>query len=176
MGCPQDSSFYVLVYLSMGNAAGSDGKESAYNVRNLGLIPGLGRSPGGEHCNPSHYWLENSHGQRCLAGYHPCGHKESDTTEQLSREQHNYPHCITVEKGVRVIVCLLLTWTASLAIDIHLEAGDWVRKLKKGLRLEKNAQSSPTLLSLGMADKLEQDKIFEISAHHFIILERLKLS
>ena len=176
MGCPQDSSFYVLVYLSMGYPAGSDGKESAYNVRNLGLIPGLGRSPGGEHCNPSHYWLENSHGQRCLAGYHPCGHKESDTTEQLSREQHNYPHCITVEKGMRVIVCLLLTWTASLAIDIHLEAGDWVRKLKKGLRLEKNVQSSPTLLSLGMTDKLEQDKIFEISAHHFIILERLKLS
>ena len=26
---------------------------------------------------------EKSHGQRSLAGYSPCGHKESDTTEQL---------------------------------------------------------------------------------------------
>ena len=24
------------------------------------------------------------HGQRSLAGYSPCGHKESDTTEQLT--------------------------------------------------------------------------------------------
>ena len=27
---------------------------------------------------------EESHGQRSLAGYSPLGHKESDTTEQLS--------------------------------------------------------------------------------------------
>ena len=31
----------------------SDGKESACNVGHLGLIPGLGRSPGGAHGNPS---------------------------------------------------------------------------------------------------------------------------
>ena len=30
----------------------SDGKESACNVKDLGLIPGLGRSPGGGHGNP----------------------------------------------------------------------------------------------------------------------------
>ena len=29
-----------------------------------------------------------SHGQRSLAGYRPWGHKESDTTEQLSTAQH----------------------------------------------------------------------------------------
>ena len=33
----------------------SDGKESAYNVGDLGLIPGLGRSPGGEHGNLFQY-------------------------------------------------------------------------------------------------------------------------
>ena len=33
----------------------SDGKESAYNEGNLGLIPGLGRSPGGGHGNPFEY-------------------------------------------------------------------------------------------------------------------------
>ena len=32
--------------------AGADGKESACNVGDLDLIPGLGRSPGGGHGNP----------------------------------------------------------------------------------------------------------------------------
>ena len=31
---------------------GSDGKASAYNVGDLGLIPGSGRSPGEENGNP----------------------------------------------------------------------------------------------------------------------------
>ena len=34
----------------------SDGKESACNVGNLGLIPELGRSPRGGHGNPLHYF------------------------------------------------------------------------------------------------------------------------
>ena len=42
------------------------------NVGDLGLIPGLGRSPGGGHGNPLQYsCLENPHGQRSLAGYSP---------------------------------------------------------------------------------------------------------
>ena len=64
----------------MGFPGGSDGKESARNEVDLGLISGLGRSPGGGHGNPLQYsCLENPHGQRSLAG-----HKESDTTEQLN--------------------------------------------------------------------------------------------
>ena len=40
---------------------GSDGKESACNAGELGLIPGLGRSPGGGNGNPLQYsCLENS--------------------------------------------------------------------------------------------------------------------
>ena len=40
---------------------GSDGKESAYNAGELGLIPGSGRSPGKENGYPLHYsCLENS--------------------------------------------------------------------------------------------------------------------
>ena len=35
----------------MGFPGDSDGKESACNVRDLGSIPGLGRSPGGGHGN-----------------------------------------------------------------------------------------------------------------------------
>jgi len=38
---------------SVGFPGGSDGKESARNVGDLGLIPGLGRSPGGRHSNHS---------------------------------------------------------------------------------------------------------------------------
>ena len=38
-----------------GFPGGSDSKESVCNVGGLGLIPGLGRSPGGGHGNPLHY-------------------------------------------------------------------------------------------------------------------------
>ena len=39
---------------------GSDGKASAYNVGDLGLVPGLGRSPGEGNGNPLQYsCLEN---------------------------------------------------------------------------------------------------------------------
>ena len=51
----------------MGFPGGSDGKESACNAGDLGLIPGLGRSPGGGNSNPLQYsCLENPHGQRSL--------------------------------------------------------------------------------------------------------------
>ena len=64
---------------------GSDGKESAGNVVDLGSIPGLGRSPEEGHGNPQQYsYLENLHGQRSLAGYNSWGHKELDTTKWLS--------------------------------------------------------------------------------------------
>ena len=60
---------------------GSISKESACNVRDLGSIPGLGRSFGGGHGNPFLYSsLENPYGQRSLAGYSPWGPKESDVT------------------------------------------------------------------------------------------------
>ena len=60
----------------------SAGKESACNVGDLGLIPGLGGSPGEGNGYPFQYsWLENP-GQRSLAGYSLWGHNESDTTEQ----------------------------------------------------------------------------------------------
>ena len=73
----------------MGFPDGSDSKESARNVEDQGLIPGLGGSPGGGHGNPLQYsCLENPHGQRSLAGYSPWGHKELDTTEGLSTAPH----------------------------------------------------------------------------------------
>ena len=50
----------VATPVFMGFPGGSDGKESACNVRDLGLIPGLGRYPGGGHANLLQYsCLEN---------------------------------------------------------------------------------------------------------------------
>ena len=44
----------------LGFSGGSDGKESACSVRDLGSIPGSGRSPGEEHGNALQYsCLEN---------------------------------------------------------------------------------------------------------------------
>ena len=53
----------------LGFPGGSAGKESAFNVGDLSLIPGLRRSPGGGHDNPLQYsCLEKPHGQRSLVG------------------------------------------------------------------------------------------------------------
>ena len=54
----------------MGFPGDSDSKEPACNAGDLGLIPGLGGSPGGGHSNPLQYsCLENPHRQMSLAGY-----------------------------------------------------------------------------------------------------------
>ena len=67
--------------IAWGFAGGSDGKERAYNAGDLGLIPGLGRFPGGGHDYPLLYsCLENPDGQRSLADSSR-GHKETDMTE-----------------------------------------------------------------------------------------------
>ena len=51
----------------------------AGDIRDKGLIPGLGRSSGEVNGNPLQYsCLENPHGQKTLAGYNPWGRKESD--------------------------------------------------------------------------------------------------
>ena len=64
------------------------------DMRDMGSIPGLGRSPGGGPGNPlQNSCLKNPHGEKSLAGYSPWGHKESDTwghkesTERLSTAQ-----------------------------------------------------------------------------------------
>ena len=58
----------------------SDDKASACNAGDLGLIPGLRRSPGEENGNPTPVLLS---GWRRLVDHSPCGCKESDTTEGL---------------------------------------------------------------------------------------------
>ena len=66
-------------------------KVSACNAEDLGSIPGLGKSPGGEHGNPFQYSCgENPHGQGSLVGCSPGGCKESDMTEQLSTSTQSF--------------------------------------------------------------------------------------
>ena len=67
---------YLDFFHLLGFPGGSYGRKSTCNVGDPGLIPGLGRSPGGGHSNPLLYsCLENHHGQRSLAGYSLWGHR-----------------------------------------------------------------------------------------------------
>ena len=65
---------------------------NAGDVRDVGLISGLEKSPGGRLGNPLQYsCLENPHGQRSLASYSPWSHKELDMTDQLSTHMYTVP-------------------------------------------------------------------------------------
>ena len=64
-----------------GFSGGSDGKESACNAGDLGLIPGSGRSPREENGNPFWYsCLENSMDREAWVGSSPRDPKESKVT------------------------------------------------------------------------------------------------
>ena len=51
----------TIVELSKDFPGGSDGKASIYNVRDLDLIPGLGRFPGEGNGNPLQYFCLENH-------------------------------------------------------------------------------------------------------------------
>ena len=55
-----------------GAKGSSDGKASAYNLGDLGSIPGLGRSPGYGNSNPLQYSCLENFIERSLVGYSPC--------------------------------------------------------------------------------------------------------
>ena len=62
------------------NSSGAVVKNLSANVRDMGLIPGLGQSPGEGNDSPLQFsCLGNP--KRSLARYSPWGHKELDMTE-----------------------------------------------------------------------------------------------
>ena len=88
MGGKKEKSLAEHVFSVLKNSSlfifGSDDKESACSVGDLGSIPGSGRSPGeGNGYVFQCSCLENPHGQRSLAGCSPWGCKESNMTELL---------------------------------------------------------------------------------------------
>ena len=72
----------IIQKLPLDFPGGSNGKASVYNVRDLGLIPGLGRFPGEGNGNPLHTLaLKIPWTKELGAGYYPWDRKESGMTE-----------------------------------------------------------------------------------------------
>ena len=73
---------------------------SAGDIRDVGLVPGSGRSPGGGHGNPLQYsCLKNPRRPRSLVGYSPRGCKESAEMTQ---------HTLSMPRGQQIILLLIV--------------------------------------------------------------------
>ena len=107
-------------------SGGSNGKGPACNVGDLGLIPGVGRSPGGGHGNPLQYsCLEKVQWQRSLVGYSLWCLKESDATERLSTAQHSTEHSLSLIRVKRnmLVLCLrviYVSFSINHAYPLHI--------------------------------------------------------
>ena len=77
-------------YNTPGFPGGSDAKESACNAGNLGLIPGLGRSPWRKAWQPTPVFLTDPWTGAWQATYSTWGHKDLDTTKRLSTYTYIY--------------------------------------------------------------------------------------
>ena len=77
----EEGAINLLCEIEKDFPGGSDGKESACNAGDPGLIAGLG-IPWRRKWQSTPVFLPGEfNGQRSLEGYSPWGHKESDTTE-----------------------------------------------------------------------------------------------
>ena len=87
---------------------------NAGGTKNMCLIPGLGRSPGGGHGNPLQYsCLKNSMDRGAWGTTDHGVAKESDMTEQLSTRAHKYQN----QAKSLVILSDLLTEKESIPIS-----------------------------------------------------------
>ena len=74
------SYHYVLIGLPGGSVV-KNPTTNRGDAKDVGLTPGLGRSPGVGNGNPLQVFLPGkSQGERSLESYSPRGHKQSDTT------------------------------------------------------------------------------------------------
>ena len=68
-------------WLNWTELSGKNPPTSARDLRDVGSVPRLGRSPGGGQPATLVFPPGEPHGQRSLVGFGPLGHKESDQTE-----------------------------------------------------------------------------------------------
>ena len=97
--------FEGRIYVHLGFPASSVGKASACNARDLGSMPGWGRSRGEGNGNSLHI-LAWGIPWTSLVGYSPWGHKESDTTKWLTFYVHlthfSTEQCQALGKGALI--------------------------------------------------------------------------
>ena len=86
------------------DAAVNDSPAHTGDVRDLGSIPGSGRSPGGGDGDHSSILAGKSHGQRSLEGYSPWGHQELDMTHAFKTTQQ----ILEPQGHLDYLVCSLL--------------------------------------------------------------------
>ena len=77
---------------------------NAGDVRDMGPIPGLGRSPGEGYGHPLSVFLPGESQEEPDGLYSPWGHKESDTTEATGHT-HTHTHTKHFHECVHVCVC-----------------------------------------------------------------------
>ena len=87
---------------------------NAGDARDSGLIPELGRSPGGGNCKLLIFLPGKFHGQRSLADYSPWGHKELDTTDELSARARAHTHTHTHTQ--MVFACEIYTFLLDISL------------------------------------------------------------
>ena len=91
---------------SEGGAGVKDPACQCWDLRDMGLIPGLGRSLEDAWQSTPLFLPGESHGQRSLVGYSPWGRKELDMTEPLSTSTHPQSKAATQGHSVCTHRCL----------------------------------------------------------------------
>ena len=106
------------------------GKESTCQCRRLGFDPWVRKIPWRRKWQSTPVFFSGkSHGQRSLAGYSPWGHKELDTTQQLS----NNDNCIFRYQGLKEKWCKSSSFKKRIVFAIHGEifGPNWEREAGK---------------------------------------------
>ena len=87
----------------------------------MGLITGLGRSPGGGYGNPLQYFcVENSHGQRSLAGLQSLHRVAKNETQLKGLSTHTLLHTHWIFGCSYLSLCLLPCFSFINSRHIHL--------------------------------------------------------
>ena len=137
----QNTKLRKVSEITLRESVRCSGKESACNSGDSGLIPGLGRSPGGGNDNPLQYSCLETPMDRGVWRARVCGgQKEEDTTARLSRHVREIRSPST-DQGLKVpslSVNALNCWfppKGKLCAAVHFVMGRDYRRLPicKGL-------------------------------------------